>query len=317
MNIKNKRIAITGITGFIGSHLANTFENLGAEIFGMAREQFYNPIITDKVNMFYGDVSNKSDVDYFIQKSKPDIFIHLAAQTQAPFSIKYPYETIKTNSLGTLNVLEGLRQYEDCQAIIVGSSDKTYGELLSEEYLEDHILNGVYPYDASKSITDVLSRSYKETYGLPVLSIRHCNVYGPGDFNYLRIVPGIMRASITGETVTIRNGGKDVREYIHIDDVTSAYAAIIKNFKENKDILAFNIGSGDRLSTIDVFNIINEVANKTIKHTVESETGKELSKQVISHKLLSEKTGWNPSIRLQDSASDILEWYRQHDLLVK
>jgi CDP-glucose 4,6-dehydratase len=310
IDLKDKNIAITGASGFIGSHLTNFFIENGANVFGLFREDLANTIISNKINKIYGNVESKKDVDYFIQKSKPDIFIHLAAQTQAPFSVKYPYNTFETNMLGTLNILEALRVYGGCEIIFVASSDKAYGEMITSEYTEDHPLNGKYPYDASKSITDILSISYAQTYSLPITIVRHCNVYGIGDFNYLRIVPSIIKSFVKQTEVVLRNNGDDLREYIDIRDVLSAYSSILLNGQKAK-LQTFNLGSGDRMTTREVFEVVNKAVGNKINFILEPSATQELRSQIISHDLLTKLTGWKPKYKMTDSINEIINWYKR------
>lgn len=313
MKYLNKNVAITGATGFIGSHAVKFFVDNGANVYILARDILDNKIFSsDKVNFIFGDVINKEDVDYLVEKSQPEIFIHLAAQTQAAYSEKYPFHTILNNVNGTLNVLESLRIYQDCKKIIVASSDKAYGELLGEEYTEDHVLNGYYPYDASKSMTDILCKTYIKSYQLPVISIRHCNVYGPGDLNYKRLVPGLMNHIFSNKEFIVRNGGTDIREYIYIDDVISSYDYILNYFDKENIVNAFNIGSGERFSSLDVVNIFNKKYNNNIKYSISNSNDTlEIKKQVMSYELLNKETGWSPRYKMENVADDIIKWYKE------
>ena len=310
MKFKNKRIAITGSSGFLGSHLTKYFINEGADVFCLIRNESKNTDFSN-VNKIYGNLINKKDVDFFIDRSQPDIFIHLAAQTQAHYAVKYPYLTFETNVVGTLNVLDSLRIYGDCKSIAIASSDKTYGELETEEYLENHPLNGLYPYDSSKSITDILCNSYRSTYRMPIVTIRPCNIYGDGDLNYKRIIPAAIKSYVTGDQFVVRNGGNDVREYIHIDDVVSAYSSIIEYGYDNEKYLttpSFNVSSGDRISTYNLFKLIQSHAGK-INHIVENCDNVEIKKQAMNSDLLRIKTGWEPKYTLKASISDVIQWY--------
>ena len=223
-----KNIAITGASGLLGSHLANQFVANGHEVFALIKDENSKSILSKDVTRIYGDISNKSDIEYFIQKANPNYFVHLAAQTQAYDSLRYPYQTFYNNMVGTLNVLECLREFSLCEAIVVASSDKAYGELVGESYKEDHQLRGVYPYDASKSATDLIANSYRVTYKMPVAITRACNIYGVGDYNPQRLIPGVVSAYLKKRTFTIRNQGLDLREYIHVSDVVSAYEHILQ-----------------------------------------------------------------------------------------
>ena len=307
-----KSIAITGATGLLGSHLSNHYLSLGWNVFVLLKDEHSRTELSPKVNKVYGSINNKTDIDFFIEKSRPEYFIHLAAQTQAYDSIKYPYNTFYTNLVGTLNVLESLREYGDCKSIIVASSDKAYGELTNDEYFEDHILNGIYPYDASKSITDIMCNSYRNTYAMPVVTTRACNIYGTGDNNIQRLVPGVVKAHKDGTLFTIRNGGKDIREYINVKDVVSAYANILTYAETVNNIPSFNISSGERYSTLEVFNIIQHSIGEKINHEIIESDGFEIKKQFMNSSLLKEKTGWKAEHTMKDSMKEIVNFYMEN-----
>ena len=302
-------IAITGATGLLGSNLANYYAKSGHQVFILLKDEFYNVDLKNNINKVYGNVNNKSDVDYFIQKSLPDYFIHLAAQTQAYDSLKYPYNTFYTNMIGTLNVLESLREFSRCKSIIVASSDKAYGELSDYEYSESHPLNGIYPYDASKSITDIISKSYKMTYAMPIITTRACNMYGKGDNNKERLIPGIINSYLNKVPFLIRNGGEDVREYINVMDVVSAYDAILIYGEENKDVDSFNISSGDRFTTLEIFHMVENAIGIPVDHKIINLNSMEIKKQFMNSNLLTEKTGWVPKYGFRQSLIQIVKWY--------
>jgi len=304
-----KSIAITGATGLLGSHLSNYYLSLGWNVFVLLKDEHSRTELSTKVNKVYGSINSKTDIDFFIEKSRPDYFIHLAAQTQAYDSIKYPYNTFYTNLVGTLNVVESLREYKNCKSIIVASSDKAYGELTKDEYFEDHILNGIYPYDASKSITDIICNSYRNTYGMPLVTTRACNIYGTGDNNIQRLVPGVVKAHKDGTLFTIRNGGRDIREYINVEDVVSAYDNILRYAETVNNIPSFNISSGERYSTLEVFNLIQDSIGKEVKHEIIESDGFEIKKQFMNSSLLQEKTGWIPQRNMKNSMKEIVSFY--------
>jgi nucleoside-diphosphate-sugar epimerase len=305
-------IAITGATGLLGSHLSNYYLSLGWDVFVLLKDEHSRTELSDKVNKVYGSINNKADIDFLIEKSRPDYFIHLAAQTQAYDSIKYPYNTFYTNLVGTLNVLESLREYKNCKSIIVASSDKAYGELVNDEYFEDHILNGIYPYDASKTITDIMCNSYRNTYNMPVVTTRACNIYGTGDNNIQRLVPGVVKAYKDRETFIIRNGGRDIREYINVKDVVSAYDKILSYGETVNNIPSFNISSGERYSTLEVFNLIQHSIGEKVDHEIIESDGFEIKKQFMNSSLLQEKTGWKPEYTMKDSMKHIVSFYMEN-----
>jgi CDP-glucose 4,6-dehydratase len=300
--------AITGATGLLGAHLANTLVQNGNNVYGLIRDENSKSILSRDVNRIYGDMALKADVEYFIQKSNPDVFIHLAAQTQAYDSLTYPYQTFYNNVVGTLNVMEALREYRKVQAIVVASSDKAYGELIGEEYFENHPLMGVYPYDASKSATDLVVQSYRSTYSMPAVTTRACNIYGTGEFNKQRLIPAIVLAAHKKGDFVMRNGGNDIREYIHVSDVVSAYLQIIDYVKLENLHSAFNISSGERYSTSQILDLLSGVVGFPVPTVVDNTITHEIRRQFMNSDLLSGLTGWAPKTTMPESLPEVVAW---------
>lgn len=261
------------------------------------------------MNRVYGDISNKANLEYFIQKVNPDYFIHLAAQTQAYDSLKYPYQTFYNNIVGTMNVLECLREYNQCKAIVIASSDKAYGELVGETYLESHQLNGIYPYDASKSATDIIAKSYRVTYGMPIAITRACNIYGIGDYNVRRLIPAVIKSYLNKQTFIVRNKGTDLREYIHVSDVVSAYEKILEYVETKNLVSAFNISSGDRYTTLELFRLIESIIREKIDFKIIDGESHEIKKQFMDSTLLKKSTGWSPTKTVSVSMQETVQWY--------
>ena len=307
-----KNIALTGASGLLGAHLANQFVTNGHEVFALIKDENSKSILSKDVTRIYGDIRNKSDIEYFIQKANPNYFVHLAAQTQAYDSLRYPYQTFYNNMVGTLNVLECLREFSLCEAIVVASSDKAYGELVGESYKEDHQLRGVYPYDASKSATDLIANSYRVTYKMPVAITRACNIYGIGDYNPQRLIPGVIAAHLNKRIFTIRNQGLDLREYVHVSDVVSAYESIIQHIATKNQISAFNISSGERHKTIEVFNLIQEIIGEEIASKVLDGESLEIKRQFMDSALLTKSTGWKPKRSMAESMNETVSWYLEN-----
>jgi CDP-glucose 4,6-dehydratase len=304
--------AITGATGLLGSNLANNLISNGHSVYALVKDEQSRSFLSRDANRVFGNINSKSDLEYFIQKSNPDYFVHLAAQTQAYDSLKYPYQTFYNNFVGTLNVLECLREFDNCSKILIASSDKAYGELIGKSYTEDHPLKGIYPYDASKSAADLLSYSYRMTYNLPIFITRACNIYGNGDYNRQRLIPGIVDTFINNGTFTIRNEGKDLREYIHVDDVVTAYKKILE--LDNSKIMnpAFNISSGDRYTTMEIFKLVENAIGSKIESVVSNFQGFEIKKQFMDSTYLQSTTDWLPEKKLEKEIDKIVAWYKEN-----
>lgn len=300
--------AITGATGLLGAHLANALVEDGHNVCALIRDENSKSILSNDVHRIYGDMSSKSDIEYFIQKSTPDVFIHLAAQTQAYDSLTYPYQTFYNNVVGTLNVMESLREYGRAKAIVVASSDKAYGELVGDEYFESHPLMGVYPYDASKSATDLVVNSYRMTYNMPAVTTRACNIYGTGEFNKQRLIPAIVLASEGKTQFVMRNAGADVREYIHVHDVVEAYKSIIEYVMADNSHPSFNISSGERYSTAEILRLLEKSMGRDIPAEVDTITTHEIRKQFMNSDLLRSVTSWRATRTMPQTLPEIIEW---------
>ena len=305
-------IAITGATGLVGSHLSNRFSEMGHTVFALVKDENSKSFLSKNVTRIYGDIGDRRDTEYFVQKSNPSYFIHLAAQTQAYDSLKYPYQTFYNNVVGTLNVLESLREFSLCEAVIVASSDKAYGELKTEFYTESHELRGIYPYDASKSATDLIANSYRETYKMPIAITRACNIYGVGDYNRQRLIPGIVAAHKEQSSFKIRNRGADLREYINVEDVVDAYIKIVEYILSTNLESSFNISSGDRKSTLEVFKLVEQTIGCAIPVEIAEEEGLEIKKQFMNSSLLENCTGWSSKHTLATTINETVGWYIKH-----
>ena len=146
---------------------------------------------------------------------------------------------------------------------------------------------------------------------MPIITTRACNIYGTGDNNIQRLIPGIVRAYKNDVLFTIRNAGRDIREYINVKDVVSAYSNILTYGETVNNIPSFNISSGERYSTIEVFNIVQDVIGKEIKHEIVASDGFEIKKQFMNSSLLQEKTGWKSEHTMKDTMKEIVDFYME------
>jgi len=144
---------------------------------------------------------------------------------------------------------------------------------------------------------------------MPVVTTRSCNIYGTGDNNIQRLIPGIIKAHKEDLVFTIRNSGKDIREYINVKDVVLAYSRILEYGEKFNDIPSFNISSGERYSTFEVFNFVQKVIGHNIKHIILESDKFEIKKQFMSSLLLQEKTGWKPQYTMESTIQEIVDFY--------
>lgn len=303
-----KSVAVTGACGFVGSNLCDYLVGKNYKVFALVRHKNCRHNYSSSININYGDINNQNQVSYFIEKSQPDIFIHLAAKVESSSLTNSVYDYFCTNIIGTLNVLECLKIYNKSQLIIVASSAKVYGEFLTYPFTESDELKAIHPYDASKSATDILTNSYRLTYGMPIVITRAANIYGKSDLNLTRLIPAIVNSYKSGQKFLLRNQGSNLREYLHLFDLLSAYQKIIEYKLSGGAKSIFNISANDRYSTQEIFNFIQEIIGDTIQHEILDNKNLEINNQIMNSDLLINETLWKPKYNLKNSLPEIVNW---------
>lgn len=314
MEIKNKNILVTGGVGFVGSHLVEELIKLKTKVFVV-------DINLDKQSyLFTENLHKKSQVidlnicDYkkllaLIKKYKIEFIFHLAAQALVEEAYKNPKQTLDNNILSTINILEAVRINPQIKGLVVASSDKAYGKLSIAKYTESDPLSGDHPYDTSKSVTDLISTTYYKTYKIPVVVTRFGNIYGEGDLNFSRIIPGIMKSLINNKTLLIRSNGKYVRDYLYVKDVVNGYILLAENIDKVKGE-AFNFGSEETLSVLEVIKLIEKTLNKKTKYKILNTAKNEIPYQSLDYSKIRKTLGWKPRENIKSTAKKIFGWYK-------
>lgn len=212
--------------------------------------------------------------------------------------------------MGTVHVMEAVRTSPWIRSVVVASSDKAYGEPEFQPYTEAHPLNALHPYDTSKACTDMIARSYAKCYGTPVVVSRFGNIYGPGDLHWNRLIPGAMRALVTGEALDIRSDGTLTREYVYVKDVAQTYILLAEKANQYKGE-AFNCTSNTYRSVIDMLKEIENVIGKRVPHKILNTSAHEISHQSLSNqKLVSVLDQAPPQTNLATALEETWNWYK-------
>lgn len=315
MNFANKNILVTGATGLVGSHLVEKLLELGPDqIVCLTRSKnprsyFFSNGFDEKVICADGDLKNKERVFDIVAKYEINHIFHVAAQPIVPVAFVNPHETLLTNIIGTINILEAVRCLPNILSVVVASSDKAYGKN-SIEATENFSMIGDHPYDVSKSCADLIARAYAKTYDLPITVSRFANIYGPGDLNFNRIIPGILKAAIKGETLEIRSDGTFVRDYLYVKDVVDGYVQLAENIDKTKGE-AFNFSAGFNFSVLELIEKISLVLGKEIKYKILNNQKNEIPKQSLNVEKVFKVLGWKANYDFAESIKATYEWYKK------
>lgn len=307
----NKNILVTGGAGFIGSHLVEALVNENYNVTTVdlevkSKSYFKSQKLADKIKFIRCDVRNYKQICDILKQNKINYIFHLAARAIVEETLKNPREAFETNIMGTVNICEAARNYGKVKGIIVTSSDKAYGKIPRAK--ESDPLCGNHPYEASKSSADLIAQTYFKTYSLPIVVTRFGNVYGEGDLNFSRIIPGIMESIILNKTLNIRSNGKYIRDYVYVGDIVNALVTIVKN-TDTISGEAFNVSSFENLSVLQLIKKVNMNLTKNIKYKIKNTALNEIPAQSIDFKKISKTLKWKPVNTLDKTLRPILDWY--------
>lgn len=315
---QGKHVLVTGHEGFLGSNLTRQLLSYGAEVTGLDIEVKRKDTILSKedyqkINNIKGSVADYQLVRKIIVRNRIEIIFHLAAEAIVGRSLKDPLNTFYANIQGTWNILETCRQYGIVKAIVVASSDKAYGSHKVLPYKENAALQGTHPYDASKSCADLLTHTYFHTYGLPVAITRCGNIYGPGDFNFSRIIPDAMRCLCSGKTLLIRSDGKFTRDYVYVDDIVSGYILLAEKLNKLKlGGQAFNLSDENPLSVLQVLKEINKLTKTVLDYKILNTAKYEIKDQYLASGKARKVLGWKPQYSLKEGLEQTIDWYKNY-----
>jgi CDP-glucose 4,6-dehydratase len=314
----NRTAFITGATGFIGAHVARKLVEAGARVVCLQRDGVRSNSLDlfdlrRRVTVINGSVEDFALVERILNEYEVEAVFHLAAQAIVGAANRSPISTFETNIRGTYSLLESCRQSPLIKRVVVASSDKAYGAQQNLPYTEDYPLHGLFPYDASKACTDILARSYAHTYKTPVVVSRFANIYGPGDMNLSRVIPGTIVSVLRDQPPVIRSDGTPIREFVYVDDVANGYLLLAEKI-DGVIGEAFNFGAGEQVAMRDLVERIIKLSGKNLKPNVllQKKIEREIDAQYLSSEKIEKRLGWRAKIDLDSGLRMTMEWYREH-----
>ena len=327
---ENKNVFITGVAGFVGSNLAKNLVKNGANVIGLTKSKKVNSLlyfekIDKKIDLIFGDITDKELLKSIFIKYKIEICFHLAAQVEVGSAKKYPFLTWETNVRGTYTLLEVVRENKkQIKSVIVASSDKAYGHYPKHKlpYKEDYELKAEFPYDTSKACADMITRSYSnKLFNLPIIITRFANIYGPGQLNFTAIIPEAIRCCLLNKKFIFRSDGLSIRDFIYIDDITDLYKLLAKNLYINPKKFSgeiFNAGTNTQHQMKDIIEKIfihgkKKIELKSIFRRIKNnKTTGEISSQYMDYDKLNTYLGWYPKRKFINTLPSLFKWYKRY-----
>ncbi len=316
---RRRRVLVTGATGLLGAHLVRLLLDLGADVIAVIRDAVPPSLLigsgmVDRITVVHGSVTDQSLLHRTLVEYEVQTVLHLAAQTLVTHALANPVETLDVNIGGTYRLLEACRLYGNCGEIVVASSDKAYGQQVTLPYIEDLPMQGTYPYDVSKSCADLIARCFAHTYELPVVVTRLANLYGPGDLNFSRLIPGTIRSLLLGEPVLIRSDGTLQREYLYVENGAQAYVRLAEEVRRQElSGQAFNFGQGGPLSVLEVVEAVKRVTDlPDAEVRILAEARAEIQAQWLDAGKARRVLGWEPTWTFEQGLERTVPWYRDY-----
>ncbi len=316
-----RAVFVTGAGGFVGSWLTKALVDRGAEVTVVLRDEPHRSNLEglglrEVVNVVRGSITDLATMQRTLNEHEIEVVFHLAAQAMVGVANRSPLSTFESNIRGTWSVLEAVRNTSTVRATVIASSDKAYGSQTQLPYVEGAPLAARSPYDVSKACADMLAATYHHTYGMSVAVARCANIYGEGDLNFSRLVPGTIRSALKGEPPLIRSDGTPVRDYIHVDDAVSAYL-VLGERAGDAGVMggAFNFGANHPVSVSDLVRMIlascqREDLQPVIQDAIKP--GMEIDRQYLDSSTAMEVLDWSARTGLEEGLGRAIPWYRRY-----
>jgi CDP-glucose 4,6-dehydratase len=310
---ERRSVFVTGVTGLLGGWLVRGLIANGANVIALVRRtvpggMFVRDGWLERTIPIYGDIGNEKLIGQALSKYSVDTVFHLAAQPLVEVAIADPIGTMETNVRGTWTVLEACRQ-AGVRQILVASSDKATG--LSAQ--PGGRTQGQFPYAVSKACVDLITTMYAATYELPAITVHSGNLFGGGDRNCNRLIPGVIQATLRGEPFHIRGDGKSVRDFLYVEDAADAYLHLAERLSADSSLRgnSFYFGMEARLTVLELVERITRLMGRSdLRPVVQNAAARDIPEAPLSAGIACASSGWSARYGFDRGLERTIAWYR-------
>lgn len=316
---RSRSTLVTGATGLMGGWLTQRLADEGADIVALVRDSAPRSLaaqngLLSRVSVVHGQLEDFALLRRTMAEYSVDTVFHLAAQPLVGVAKADPLGTLEANVRGSWNVLEAAR-LAGVRQVVVASSDKAYGESEHLPYTEAHPLQGRYPYDVSKSCTDLIAQMYATSFQTPVVIVRCANLFGAGDLNFSRVIPGAILSTLRAQRFTIRSDGKFVRDFLYLKDAADGYLRVAEALASDRSLIgeAFNFGLGVRATVLEIVREVLRIMDRSdLEPEILNQASSEIREQYMSSEKARQLLGWVPKFSLSQGLQETVLWYQNH-----
>jgi UDP-glucose 4-epimerase len=303
------KIVVTGGAGFIASHVVDAYIECGHEVFildDLSTGQ--KPNVNPKAKLHQADIADAKSAK-LIERIKPDVLSHHAAQMDVRHSVADPLFDARVNILGFVNMLEACKNAGVKKVIFASSGGAVYGEQETFPAAEEHRTCPASPYGVSKRAGELYLSYYREAFGLPYIALRYGNVYGPrqsskGEAGVVAIFISLLLA---GKNPVINGDGKQTRDYVYVGDVVNANVAALESSYAGE----INIGTGQETDVLTIFELLRQGAGSKVAPVHGPAKAGEQRRSCLSANLAVEVLGWRPQVSLREGLERTVTYYRE------
>lgn len=319
INLNSKSVLVTGADGFLGGHILEVLQGRCAEIIGLThdvhRDSYASSQNLDIAHWVKGDITDPISLRRIIADYEVEYVFHLAANPIVRKCALNPIGCFETNIMGTVKVLEAARLAGTVRGVLCMESDKSYGSFAAEDlpYKEDQALKPTNVYEVSKACAGFVAKAYDYNYGLPTFTIRGANLYGPGDMNLSRLIPGSILRVLNGEPPVIYGGVENyIREFIYVHDAAEICVRLMEGIEQTRGH-AINLGTGDTHRIADLMELICIALGTDLEPKIidKSQTFKEIEKQWLDLTKLNSFIGDYGYTQMEEGLQKTISWYRK------